>query len=408
MKNQRERWLTGPLLAPSLAARAMVPANPMFSVCGDARDVQAMGDQGSFLHFAAEVRTRTDAWLASWLAVRVSEARRRGADVGAVADAIRQLVLRGGKRMRAVLLAAVYDGCGGEGGLDRIAPAGAALELLQAYLLAHDDWMDGDDVRRGGPSIPAMMRDRFGKHGDAAPTIHPMPSASATPGQNRADAASILAGDLAAAWALGSMLELTLAPARVVLAMRELGRVEEHVVQGQVLDVCAVAGDRGDVEAGYALKTASYTVRGPIIMGARLAGASDDEVAALTAFAEPLGVAFQLRDDVLGTFGDARNMGKPSGGDLRKGKRTALVVDAMRDPRAGPLLSRVLGRPDASPEETTAAVAGLESSGARARVEERIATLVIQSLKELDRVRLTATGRSLLAQAVVALTARDR
>ncbi|MGA7124036.1 MAG: polyprenyl synthetase family protein [Polyangiaceae bacterium] len=373
----------------------MVPAN-LFSTSGDWRDDRSTGDHGKFEQFVADVRARTDAWLASWLASRVSEARNRGADVGAVADAIRQLVLRGGKRMRAVLLAAVYEGFGGEGGVETIVPAGAALELLQAYLLSHDDWMDGDDLRRGGPSVPAMMRARFGR---------PNPTAA---GPDRADAAAILAGDLASAWALGSLLELKLAPARVVRAMQELGRVEADVVQGQVLDVCASEGDRGDVEAGYALKTGSYTVCGPILMGARLAGASEDDVAALTAFAEPAGIAFQLRDDVLGTFGDAKNTGKPSGGDLRKGKRTALVVDAMRDPRAAALLGPVLGRPDATEAATSEAVAYLESSGALSRVEERIATLVNQSLGELGRVRLTARGRSLLAQALVALTARDR
>ena len=373
----------------------MVPAN-LFSSSGDVRDGRPTSDQARFQQFVADVRARTDSWLASWLAARVSEARNRGADVGAVADSIRQLVLRGGKRMRAVLLAAVYEGFDGEGGAEAIVPAGAALELLQAYLLSHDDWMDGDDLRRGGPSVPAMMRARFGRPNPAAP------------GPDRADAAAILAGDLASAWALGSLLELKVAPARVLRAMQELGRVEADVVQGQVLDVCASAGDRGDVEAGYALKTGSYTVCGPILMGARLAGASEDDVSALTAFAEPAGIAFQLRDDVLGTFGDAKNTGKSSGSDLRRGKRTAIVVDEMRDPRAVALLTPVLGRADATEAETEQAVAYLESSGARARVDERIATLVKQSLGELERVHLTARGRSLLAQALVALTTRDR
>ena len=382
----------------------------MSSRCDDVRDAPAISEQGGFEHFVADVRARIEAWLALWLDARVTEARARGADVGAVADSIRQLVLRGGKRMRAVLLAAVYEGCGGAGGLDEIAPAGAALELLQAYLLAHDDWMDGDELRRGGPSVPAMMRARFGhfgQRGGPPPTdCHEL--LFGAPGQERADAATILAGDLAGAWAVRAMLELSIAPSRVVLAMRELGRVEEDVVQGQVLDVCESAGNRHDVEVVYALKTASYTVRGPIVIGARLAGASDDEVAALSAFAEPLGVAFQLRDDVLGTFGDARDTGKPSGSDLRKGKRTALVVDAMRDPRSEPILGCVLGRPHASDEDMAEAMNALERSGARARVEERIASLVARSLRELDRVRLSVGGRSLLSQAVVALTARDR
>jgi geranylgeranyl diphosphate synthase type I len=380
----------------------MVPVNPAFSATRDDSDDRAR-DRRTFESFVADVRVCVDAWLASWLDVRVSEARRRGPDVTVVADAVRQLVLRGGKRMRAVLLAVAYRASGGEGALDVVAPAGAALELLQAYLLAHDDWMDGDDVRRGGPSVPAMMRARFGGE-----SLERGSRSSTTRGQHRSDAASVLAGDLAAAWALGSMLELTIAPARVALALKELGRVEADVVQGQVVDVCTASADRADVEAGYALKTGSYTVRGPIVMGARLAGASDPQIESLIAFAEPLGVAFQLRDDVLGTFGDATVTGKPSGGDLKKGKRTALVVDAVRDPRARELLSRVMGRADANDSDTAAAIAGIEESGARARVEERIASLAGRALRELERARLTPAGRSLFAEAVVALTERDR
>jgi geranylgeranyl diphosphate synthase type I len=346
-----------------------------------------MRDHTVFEEFVALVRAHVDARLEGWLNRRVTKARTRGADVGVVADAVRQLVLRGGKRMRAVLLVAAYEACEGSGGVEAVGPAAASLELLQAYLLAHDDWMDGDDLRRGGPSIPAMMRERFGSLGDAA---------------------SVLAGDLAAAWALESMTELTLPAERLVLATRELGRVEEDVVHGQLLDVCGSARDAYGVEATYGLKTGSYTVRSPIVMGAYLAGADDAQVAALTAFAEPLGIAFQFRDDLLGTFGDRAATGKPAGSDLRRGKRTALVVEAMHDPQTRASLEHVLGRKDATDDEIASAVALLERSGARARVEERIADLVRQSQSSLGRARLTARGEVLLGQAIVVLTQRDR
>jgi geranylgeranyl diphosphate synthase, type I len=350
-------------------------------------DTRTRGDQTAFQQFVFSVRRIVDARLASWLNVRVTEARSLGRDVAAVAEAVRELALRGGKRMRAVLLAAAYHGYDGIGGVEAVAPAGAALELLQVYLLAHDDWMDGDEVRRGGPSIPAMMKARFGHEGPAA---------------------SILAGDLASAWALGSMFELTLAPERVALASMEFARVGAEVVQGQVLDVCTSPSGVAEIEAMYALKTGSYTVRGPIVMGARLAGADAAQVTALAAFAEPLGVAFQLRDDVLDIAGDAGTTGKPRGSDLRKGKRTTLVVEAMRDPRSRRLLDRVLGRADASEEDLAAAVDHLAASESRQRVEERIAVLVGRSLEALDRTRVSSAGRTLLAQAAAALTERDR
>jgi geranylgeranyl diphosphate synthase type I len=339
-----------------------------------------------FEKFVARVRADVDARLATWLDARVAQAAARGPDVEAVADAVRQLVLRGGKRLRAAVLAAASEACGSAGG-SAVVAAGASLELLQAYLLVHDDWMDGDDVRRGGPSVPFVMRERFPQHGDAA---------------------SILAGDLACAWAQSCLLEADVEPLRLVLAARELARVQDEVVSGQMLDVGGHAIDAGAVEAVHALKTASYTVRAPVVIGARLAGAGETQVAALAAFAEPLGVAFQLRDDVLGVFGETRSTGKPSGSDLRKGKRTALVVEALRDPAASRKLAPVLGRSDASDADVRQAIAAIDASGARLRIEQRILALAGAARVALERAELTAPGRELLRCASIALTERER
>ncbi len=340
-----------------------------------------------FEKFAARVRVEIDRHLAAWLEGAVARAAARGPDVQALADSVSQLVLRGGKRLRAILVAAASEACGGPAGDGAATAAGAALELLQGYLLVHDDWMDGDDVRRGGPSVPALMRARFAEHGDAA---------------------SILAGDLACAWAQACLLEASVDPARLVLAARELAAAQEDVVSGQMLDVRGDAPAAAAVEAVHALKTASYTVRAPVVIGARLAGAREAQVAALAAFAEPLGVAFQLRDDVLGVFGDARVTGKPWGNDLRKGKRTALVLEAQGDPAAREALARVLGRADARDEDVRRAAASLEASGARARVESRIATLERAARAALDRSDFTEEGRDILLGTSIALTDRNR
>jgi geranylgeranyl diphosphate synthase type I len=343
--------------------------------------------EDTFGRFVARVRSEVDAYLASWLAARIEEARARGPDVGLVADAMRSLVMRGGKRMRAVLLSAAYLGCSGAERTAAVAGAGAALELLQAYLLAHDDWMDGDDTRRGGPSVPAMMRASLPDHSDAA---------------------SVLAGDLAAAWAQQALLEVDLPPARVVLAARELARMQDAVVSGQLLDVRSRSRSLREVEALYMLKTASYSGRGPLVMGARLAGAPEAQVAALAAVGEPLGVAFQLRDDLLGAFGDPRATGKPGGGDLRRGKRTALVLEAMGDPRAAGALARVLGRADASDVEMASAIEALEASGARERVEARIRALEQDAREALGRADLSHEGQTVLATSIAALARRER
>jgi geranylgeranyl diphosphate synthase type I len=139
-----------------------------------------------------------------------------------------------------------------------------------------------------------------------------------------------------------------------------------------------------------------------------MAGASDEVVAALADYAEPLGVAFQLRDDLLGAFGDPRATGKPAGSDLRAGKRTSLVLEAMPDVAASEPLERVLGKTDASDRDVRAAVAALEASGARARVEARLADLVRDARAALARAAIDDEGRRPLEGAILALTERDR
>jgi geranylgeranyl diphosphate synthase type I len=343
-----------------------------------------MPSEDAFEPFATRVRVRVEALLRSWLAARVAEARRRGVPTGIVAEAVSELVLRGGKRLRAALLAAAYEACEGEGGAEAVLGACASVELLQAYLLIHDDWMDGDDERRGGASVPAMMRERLGRVGDAA---------------------SVLAGDLACGWAQMSLLELALPSARVLRAALELARVQEDVVSGQILDVANSVTSASEAEGMYALKTASYSVRCPVVMGAALAGAGEATLSAMAAFGEPLGVAFQLRDDLLGTFGDAKTTGKPVGSDVRKGKKSALIVDAHRDAGAAELLRRA-SDPGASEATVAAAVEAIAASGARGRAEERIAVLVAESLAALERGG--PRKGELLAGAVVALTKRER
>lgn len=352
-----------------------------------ARDVEA------FDRFRADVKAHVDARLREWLDARAVDAQRLGADVGAMHDAVSGLAMRGGKRLRAVLLAAAYVGCGGARSSDPrdVVMGGVSLELLQTYLLIHDDWMDDDEVRRGGPSVHAMLRERFG---------------SAKAG----DAGAVLAGDYAAALAHEALLELQgpVRPEHLLAAARELARVEVEVTRGQLLDLRATADSPAAVEAVHALKTASYTARGPLLMGAALAGAPAPRLEELARFATPLGIAFQLRDDLLGTFGNATATGKSVGGDLRKGKRTALVAEVEADPDARRLLGRVLGVEDASDDEVNALVARIEASGARARVEARLAALARQASAALAEMQVTEEARSLLRGAVTALTNRER
>jgi geranylgeranyl diphosphate synthase type I len=354
-------------------------------------------DAEAFFRYAARVKVGLDRALAEYLANARDAARALPPSVQVTIDAIQDLCMRGGKRLRAVLLAASYEACGGGGGPEAVVLGGVSLELLQAYLLIHDDWMDGDDVRRGGPSVPAMLR----RHFAGAPTA------------TVADAFTILAGDYAAGLALSALSEVPVARERLAFAGRELGRIQRDVVLGQMCDLDGELRREPPtltaVELTHKWKTGSYTVRGPLVLGAHLAGAAPSLVTSLEAFADPLGVAFQLRDDVLGTFGDPDRTGKPSTSDLRQGKRTALVAALVSggSPEASALLSRVLGKPDASASDLAALVDVLVSSGAKRTVEARIDELVAEAMRALDALPIHEEARALLRGAADALGHRE-
>ena len=339
----------------------------------------------AFAAFATRVRADVDSELGARMSRAHTRAGAFGDRVGAVIGSLGDLVTRGGKRLRAVLVAAAYEACGGEGGASRVTNAGVALELLQAYLLVHDDWMDQDDVRRGGPSVHASLRRSLGDN-------------------HLGDASAILAGDYGVGLAQAALLSVDAPNDRLLEAARVFARIQEDVVTGQLLDLVETASS---VEVKHDLKTGSYTVRGPLAIGAALAGATDAQREAFDRYGGPLGVAFQLRDDLLGVFGDEGVTGKPKGSDLREGKRTALVAEAERDRDAARLLPRVLGVPDAPDEEVAALVACIAACGAKAKVEARIEALLAEARGALDGARFVEHARTVLLGAAKALGSRE-
>lgn len=343
----------------------------------------------TFATLLEEVRRYVDRSLGVWLKPRVAAASAVSAETGAAAEAVERLAVRGGKRMRAALVAASYVACSDDTdavAFARVESAMLAIELLQVYLLIHDDWMDDDDVRRGGPSVHVHLRERLGS-------------------KALGDAAAILAGDLACGYAQVALLESQLPAERVLGAARAFARIQEEVVTGQLAEMSSAAS----VEVIHALKTASYTVTGPLALGAHLAGASDARVAELARYGRPLGIAFQLRDDLLGAFGDTSATGKPVGNDIRQGKRTAIIMEMRGHAGTEALLARVLGRHDATDAEVGEVVRAMETSGAKARVEARVAELLAEARAALDAMGLPegSRGKQWLAGAVRALGERS-
>ncbi|MFT3772191.1 MAG: mevalonate kinase [Minicystis sp.] len=260
----------------------------------------------TFPALLAQVRAAVDDRLAALWDAEILSLRRYGSDVVAAADAARDLTMRGGKRYRAALLVAAYAGVAPEAPIEPAYQAGIALELLQSYLLMQDDWMDGDRTRRGGPAVHAALEARMG---DA----------------HRGASFAILTSDYTWGLSLRTLSDIALPASRVLATVQTFSRLHADVVVGQQLDML---GNAPDVDVVHDLKTGAYTVRGPLVLGATLAGADATTLEALDRFAKPVGVAFQLRDDLLGTFGTAEETGKPVGNDLRAGKRTAILAEA--------------------------------------------------------------------------------
>lgn len=335
------------------------------------------------------VRRAVDARLDVLLAEAEQRAALAGEEPRAVAAALATLVRRGGKRLRPALVAAAFEACGGGSGVasSAVVDAGASWELLQAYFLVHDDWMDGDVTRRGGPTVHVVLSER---HRNA----------------HLGASLAILAGDLACALAHRVLVGID-APGEVTRdALSLFSRVHEEVVLGQALDLTLGAHDAAAVERMHALKTGSYTVRGPLLMGATLARASEPARNALERFAAPLGVAFQLRDDLLGVFGSEAETGKPVGSDLRAGKRTAVIAEALRassnDERAR--IEAVLAG-DASDANVEWARAHLDRT-ARPAVEARISALVGEARTAITDAPLTPAGASVLLALATRLAER--
>ncbi|MEV6617010.1 polyprenyl synthetase family protein [Streptomyces sp. NPDC051051] len=308
-----------------------------------------------------------------------------------LAERVRRFTLDGGKRMRPRFVWWALRACGG--GADETESAlrvGAALELIQTCALIHDDVMDGSAFRRGRPALHADVTAQY------AGTV---PCAQ---GPRFGEAAAILAGDLALAWA-DDVVTATEAPVAIARAVREVwSAMRTEMVAGQYLDVQGQATSSRSLARAIraaCLKSALYSVERPLALGAALAGADSARTGALCSAGRCVGIAFQLRDDLLDAFGGDRRTGKPVGGDIRAGRPTYLMAvaqaraEASRDRGALAVLRRSVGRADL-PDSGLAEVRDvLVALGARDTVEAKIERLVAQGMRHLDSVVLDPVAR---------------
>ena len=328
-------------------------------------------------------------------------AQQRGlpVDLARAHAALRDYVLRGGKRLRGALVLLGHEAGGGRPA-DALLPS-LGMELLHAYLLIHDDFMDRDELRRGGPTLHVTLTRevKAAQRGSASDTAAANPVTADARAEGAAahlgGSLAILAGSLCEAWALELFLASPLPAERTLAAARHLAQALAEVTVGQMLDLSAPLGPELSALSVLrieALKTGSYTFELPLLLGAQLAGASDEVLAALRAHALPLGQAFQITDDLLGVFGAPEATGKSSTNDLREGKRTLLVARALElaSSADAAALRAGLGNPDLGPAQTEELREILRRCGAERSARAEAERLCAESLLALTAPAIPA------------------
>jgi len=310
-------------------------------------------------------------------------------------DEVRRLVMSGGKRLRPAFCHWGFIGAGGADGDALDVDAGCALELMHAFALFHDDVMDDAASRRGQPTTHTLAAAEHAAEGWA--------------GESRrfGEGVAILVGDLAFVFAD----RLMNAAPRPALALWDELRIELNI--GQYLDIVgSVRGERDVVRAERICryKSGKYTIERPLHLGVALAAPErlDELVPALSRYGLPLGDAFQMRDDVMGAFGDTALTGKPVGGDLREGKPTPLLARAVRSADAAQ--RRVLdlvGNDDLSDADIGAIQATIVETGALAELEAHIAELTDTAVAALDDIDITDDAKTELRSLAAYVSWRD-
>lgn len=335
-----------------------------------------------------------------------------GEDVSALGDLSRDF-LSGGKRFRARFCEAGWTAVSAvpseahPSGSDPVATVGAGLELFHAAALVHDDVIDNSDTRRGAPSAHRRFT---GMHsaGDWAGS-----------GDEFGRSSAILLGDLLLVWSDEIFADAEWAledRASAARARTEFNLMRTEVTLGQYLDILEESAWAGHDEQEHlaraervvVYKSAKYSIEAPLAIGGSLGGGDDAQIDALRRFGLPLGIAFQLRDDVLGVFGDPALTGKPAGDDLREGKRTVLLglARAGSPASAREALDAVVGRSDAGAEDIARAQTIIAESGALERLEERIGRDVESALAVLPGSPLREEGLDELRELAARVSVR--
>lgn len=345
----------------------------------------------------AAVRSTLEEYIAS----RWDELDSIGKPVTEAATYLRDFVLNGGKRIRPLYGWAGFVGAGGLDGDEdpqAVLKAVSALEFIQACALIHDDIIDSSATRRGNPTVHKAVAATHKDQGHIGDPSH------------YGTSVAILVGDLALSWADDMIYDSGLSVEALQRVRAPWKAMRTEVIGGQLLDISLEASGSEDPQLARSVnryKTAAYTIERPLHIGAAIANAKASTVEAFRGYGTDIGIAFQLRDDLLGVFGDPAITGKPAGDDLVEGKRTELLALALSlcdasDPTSARRLRQGVG----TDPDTAELASIIENSGAVTQMEEQISALTASGLAHITEAGLPAEVEDLLRTLAIRATER--
>lgn len=374
------------------------PSIPSASDSTAALQNQITAETSAFLEGVERELTQ---WFSGQTRVALGIDDAAGELVQAIAD-----LSTGGKRMRAQLLYWGWRSAGGQADSPIPIQAAAGLELFQTAALIHDDVIDRSDTRRSMPSVHKRLEHlHVNRSWDQEPAHFGVSSA-------------ILIGDLALTWSEQLFGQALAAAGHPAEAAQGFNLMRTEVMIGQYLDIHAevaageVPSERAHRRAVDVLryKSAKYSAEHPVALGALLAGRTEAEITGHREFALALGEAFQIRDDILGIYGDPQTTGKPAGDDLREGKRTVVIAKhlehATEDQAAA--VTQVLGRSESTADDIMTARQAIQDSGALAQVEESVDVLTATAETGINRLRVEPVVAAAFHQILQSAVRRER
>lgn len=256
--------------------------------------------------------------LKTFLNEKIAEAEKISDSSREIMQCIKDFSLRGGKRIRSILIIMVYKSLGGKNE-NAIIDIAVSAELMQSFLLIHDDIIDDDDLRRGGPTMHRIYAEKYKNYNNP---------------KKFGESIAIIAGDLLVSLGNEIISKSDFDEEKRVKLLQKFNNIIKMTGYGEIIDILLGLKTNvreEDILKMHKLKTAIYTIEGPLHMGAIAAGASDEHLKTLTNYAIPLGQAFQIKDDILGMFGSEEKLGKPADSDIKEDKKTLLIIKALEN-----------------------------------------------------------------------------